>query len=321
MDIEHRLGFAGIGVAAVALVVTQVDSLQMRLASLNPFGKTAVADVTDSGQRHRELMLDRAFDVSSGGLLTVDVADADVTIRPGTNGGASVKVFMSTRDFDWGRELFDRMEFEVGLHGSELSISAQNPRFERSERNSHRSGVGFSVEVTIPQSYNATVTTADGDVSLGDLQGEIDLRTSDGDIVVGTLSGTLHLRTSDGDVSADALTGQTVSVRTSDGDVRVGELAGPAEISTSDGDIRVFIDRAGDISLRTGDGDITIYADESLQAEVDFSGESVQVASGFTLEGRVSTNGARGSLNGGGPKLFAHTGDGAISIRDGRPGR
>ncbi|MFC1640270.1 DUF4097 family beta strand repeat-containing protein [Gemmatimonadota bacterium] len=321
MDIEHRLGFAGIGVAAVALVVTQVDSVQMRLSSLNPFGKSAVADVAESGQRHRELMLDREFDVSSGGQLSIDVADADVTVRSRTVGGASVKVFMSAKDRDWGRDLFNRMEFDVQLHGGELSVSAQNPRFERSERDSNRGGVGFHVEVTIPQSYNATVSTGDGDISMGDLQGEVDLTTSDGDIAVGTLSGTLHLRTSDGDVSADALAGQTVSVRTNDGDVRVGALAGPAEISTSDGDIRVFIDRAGDVSLRTSDGDITIYAEKSLQAEVDFSGESVQVASGFTLEGRVSTSGARGSLNGGGPKLFAHTGDGAITIRDGRPDR
>ena len=318
MEIEHRLGFAGIGVAAVALVVTQVDAVQLRLASLNPFGKSFAADVSDSGQRHRELMLDRSFDVSSGGLLSIDVADADVTVRSGTGNGASVKVFMSARDLEWGRSMFERTEFDVQLHGGELSVSAQNPQYERSERNHNRGGVGFSVEVTIPPSYNAMVTTGDGDISMGDLQGEIDLTTSDGDIAVGTLSGTLHLRTSDGDVSAEALTGQTVSVRTSDGDVRIGALTGPAEISTSDGDINVFIDQADEISLRTGDGDITIYADESLRSEVDFSGESVQVASGFTLEGRVSTNGARGSLNGGGPKLFAHTGDGDISIRSGR---
>lgn len=318
MDLEHRLGFAGIGLAAVALVVTQVDSVQMRLASMNPFSKTVVADVAESGQRHRVLMLDQDFDVRSGGLLEIDVADADVTVRTGSGAGATVKVFMSARDLDWGREMFDRMEFDVQLHGSELSVSAQNPRYDRSERNHNRGGVGFSVEVTIPQSYNATVATLDGDISMGDLQGEVDLTTADGDISVGSLSGTLHMRTSDGDISADALTGQSVSVRTSDGDVRIRALAGPAEVSTSDGDISVFIDHSDDVSLRTGDGDITIYADHSLRAEVDFSGESVQVGSGFSLEGRVGTRGAKGSLNGGGPKLFAHTGDGDISIRDGR---
>ena len=67
MDIEHRLGFAGIGVAAVALIVTQVDSVQMRLASLNPFDKTVVADVAESGQRHRELMLDKELMLALAG--------------------------------------------------------------------------------------------------------------------------------------------------------------------------------------------------------------------------------------------------------------
>jgi DUF4097 and DUF4098 domain-containing protein YvlB len=169
----------------------------------------------------------------------------------------------------------------------------------------------------VPQSCDATISTGDGDISIGDLDGAIELETSDGDITAGSLSGSLRLRTSDGDVSAEGLAGATISVRTSDGDIRIGALSGEAEISTSDGDIRVSIARADDVSLRTGDGDITIYAPESLRAEIDFSAESVRFGSAFNLNGRVNTHGARGSLNGGGPRLFAHTGDGSITMRDG----
>jgi DUF4097 and DUF4098 domain-containing protein YvlB len=317
MELEHRIGFIGIGVAALALVVTQTDWLPLNLASLNPFGGSTDTDVAESPQRGRELMLEREFDVSSGGTLSVDVADADVTVRSGTTNDASVKVFMRARDRNWGRDLFDRMDFDVGLSGDEISVVARNPRIDRSEWQDNRGGVGFQVEVIVPSSYNAIISTGDGDLSMSDFEGEFDLETSDGDISVGTLTGLLHLRTSDGDVSADGLAGATISVRTSDGDVRIGLLSGPGEISTSDGDIHVSIDRAADIKLRTGDGDITIYADESLQADVDLSGEEVRLASGFSLvAGRISERGARGSLNGGGPTLRAHTGDGTISIRE-----
>jgi DUF4097 and DUF4098 domain-containing protein YvlB len=263
------------------------------------------------------LMLEREFDVRSGGNLAVDVADADVSLRSGDAGVASVSVYMRARDHDWGRELFERMNFDVGYRGEEISVSAENPRFDRSEWNGDNGGVGFKVEITVPNNYNAIISTADGDISVSDLEGDFDLETSDGDISVGTLVGALHLRTSDGDVTADELSGSTISVRTSDGDVRVRSLSGPAEISTSDGDISVSLDRAGDLRLRTGDGDITIYADVSIRADVDLSGEEVQMASGFLLsEGRVSEHGARGVLNGGGPTLHAHTGDGTISIRN-----
>jgi hypothetical protein len=321
MDVEHRLGFLGIALAAIALVATQMDSLPLKLAGLIPFSRAAAAGHSDSDQRDRELMLDRTFDVRPGGQLSVDVADADVSVRVGTGRDATVKVFMSARDREWGRELFDRMDFEVNLRGVELNIDARNPRVERSEWRDNRGGAGFLVEITVPRSFNATIVTGDGDISMGDFDGDFDLTTSDGDITVGTLTGSLQLRTSDGDVSAEGLAGESIAVRTSDGDIRIGALAGAAEISTSDGDIRVYIDRSNDISLRTGDGDITILAPESLSADIDFSGESVRFGSVYSLDGRVTTNGARGSLNGGGPRLFAHTGDGTITLRDGRRNR
>jgi DUF4097 and DUF4098 domain-containing protein YvlB len=261
-------------------------------------------------------MLEREFDVRAGGSLSVDVADADVTVQSGTANEASVRVFMRARDRDWGQEVFDRMSFDVGLRGGELTVSAESPRFDRSEWYGDNRGVSLHVEIAIPDRYNAIISTGDGDISLSDMSGDFDLETSDGDIAVGTLTGTLHLRTSDGDVTADGLSGSTISVRTSDGDVRIRALSGPAEISTSDGDISVSLDRADAIRLRTGDGDITIYANDSIRADVDLSGEEVQMGSGFTLsEGRVTERGARGVLNGGGPTLHAHTGDGTIVIR------
>ncbi len=317
MELEHRIGFLGIGLAAIALVATQTDLLPVSLRSLNPFDTASNGNVSEPTQRGRELMLEREFDVRAGGNLSVDVSDADVTVRSGAVDGASVKVFMRARDRAWGRDVFARMEFDVGLRGDEIGVVAQSPRIDRSEWNDNRGGVGFHVEITVPRSYNAIISTGDGDISMSDLEGEFDLETSDGDIAVGTLTGVLHLRTSDGDVSADGLEGTTISVRTSDGDVSIGALSGPAEISTSDGDIRVALDRIADTKLRTGDGDITILAAGSINADVDFSGEEVRMGSGFLLnEGRVSEHGARGVLNGGGPTLHAHTGDGTISIRE-----
>ena len=317
MELEHRIAFAGIGLAAVALIATQTDFLPLNFSNLNPFNRESDEMATEVGQRGRMLMLERDFDVRAGGTLSVDVADADVTVRSGSANGASVRIFMSARDRDWGREVFDRMSFDVGLHGTEISVSADHPRYDRSEWRGDNRGVDFDVEISIPKSYNAIISTGDGDISMSDLDGDFDLETSDGDISVGKLTGTLHLRTSDGDVSAEGLEGARIAVRTSDGDVRIGALTGAAEISTSDGDIDIYLDRAGDIRLRTGDGDITIYADPSIQADVDFSGGEVWMASGFVLsEGRLSESGARGVLNGGGPTLHAHTGDGTISIRD-----
>lgn len=317
MDIEHRMGFIGIGMAALALVATQTDLLPLSLSNLIPFGRNAEAEMTRPDQRGRELMLERNLDVRPGGTLAVELDDADVTVRAETTNQATIKVFMSASDRNWGREVFDRMDFEASLRGTELSVSSQHPRFDRSEWRDGRGNVNFHVEITMPSSFGATISTADGDVSMGDFEGEFDLKTSDGDISVGALAGTIYLETSDGDVSADRLSGETISVRTSDGDVTVNTLTGPAAISTSDGDISIGLENSVDVTLRTGDGDVTIYADEALRASLDFNGESVELGAGFTLDdGRVTEHGIEGDLNGGGPVVQVHTGDGAISMID-----
>jgi len=316
MDLYQRLGFIGIGAAALALASTQLDSLSISLANINPFARAVGSDQPDSGRSVRKLMLERELSVGPGGTLSVEVDDADVTVEAGSTDRATVRVFMSAGDRDWGRRLFEMMQFDAGLHGNEVSVTSANPRVDWSEQRGESGGVDFLVEIVVPQSFDATIRTGDGDISLADFAGAFDLKTADGDISVGRLTGTVVLRTSDGDVHAEMLAGEAISVRTSDGDVQIGELAGPGEISTSDGDISVRLEGVGELNLSTGDGDITIYAHESLQAHLDFSGESVDLDTGFVLSnGRISEQGIRGDLNGGGGIVQARTGDGTISMK------
>lgn len=341
MESEHRIGLLGLGVAALAVAAPQLKHLPSAFADLSGAGPTDVASVVAVQQRDRELMLDRDFDVRTGGTLSVSVPDADVEVRVGDNDRASVRIFMTARDRDWGRELFERMEFDARLSGNELRVVSRNPRFDRSEWRSNRGGVGFLVEITVPREYNTDISTSDGDITVEEFSGtailetsdgditaealagsDINLKTSDGDITAGTLSGSdITLETSDGNINAESLTCEALTVHTSDGDIRLRDLAGAARVSTGDGDIQIHIREAGELNLRTGDGDITIYADRSLSANLDLDGESVDLGSGFSLSGRVSRHGARGSLNGGGPTIQAHTGDGSIVVRERRGGR
>jgi len=267
-------------------------------------------------QRTQELVLDQTFDVRSGGTLLVDVPDGDVEVRAGSDSRASVKVYVSALDMSWGREVFERMEFAVSGGGDDVSVRAHSPRISSNESRNNR-GVGVKVELTIPRGFHADISTSDGDIDIGSLDGRVELRTSDGDIHFGTLSGpSITIETSDGDVVGEMLEAERVVLETSDGDVEVTVAAGSARISTSDGDIQLHLVNQAEVDLHTGDGDITIYADPSLRANVELRGEDVDLASGFKLEGRLMRRGATGTLNGGGPLLVAETGDGSISIRN-----
>ncbi len=312
MDSVHRWTILGLCAMTAVWVAPNIDLPLHLLSRLSHDSQGP-----DPGnQRTQELMLDQTFDVRSDGTLSVDVPDGDVEVRAGSDSRASVKVYVSARDMGWGREVFERMEFDVRGGGDDVSVRAHSPRISSDEWR-HNRGVGVKVELTIPRGFNADISTSDGDIDIGSLDGRVELRTSDGDIHFGTLRGPkITIETSDGDVVGEMLEAERVALETSDGDIEVTVAAGSARISTSDGDIQLHLVNQAEIHLSTSDGDITIYADPSLRANVELRGEDVYLASGFKLEGRILRRGATGTLNGGGPLLVAETGDGSISIRN-----
>jgi DUF4097 and DUF4098 domain-containing protein YvlB len=206
----------------------------------------------------------------------------------------------------------------------------------RAIRNSgwHHGGYTIVARVTLPEDLDLNLETSDGDVSVESVRGNLELRTSDGDVSIGDVDGeearisssdgdinidnmaasTVRIATSDGDVRVKTLDGQRVEMRTSDGDIRVDRASGSLKASTGDGDITVGIDRFDEMTLETGDGDIEIDGG-TFGADLDLRGEEVVLRNAGAFDGQKNESMARGSLNGGGPRLQASTRDGSIVVR------
>jgi hypothetical protein len=319
MDTGYRWALLGLGAMTVTLVAPQIGLRRGAVRDSLVRARAATQEREAQAQRHRELMLERTLDVRAGGVLSVDVGDGDVAVRSGSAGSASVKVWVRARDMDWGREVFERMQFEVGEEGDGLAVRSRDPRIRDHEWRDNR-GVGLKIEITIPERFDVDIRTADGDVDIGRVEGRVDVHTSDGDVVLGTMRGPeISIETSDGDVTAESLEADRIMVRTSDGDVQVRAGGSATRITTSDGDISLNLLNEGEVELRTGDGDIVVYASPSLRADVELQGSDVHVDREMQVVGRMGRRGARGQLNGGGPLLIARTGDGTIMIRESRP--
>ncbi len=161
------------------------------------------------------------------------------------------------------------------------------------------------------------VVTSDGDISVRDARGPAALfKTSDGDIEAETISAEeIDLHTSDGDVHANHLEGRDILVHTSDGDIDLASVSGALQAVTGDGDIFIGITRLDETRIEAGGGDIEITADSRIAADIELRGESVRLGRAADLDGQVSRRRAEGTLNGGGPRLVAFTGDGAVSLR------
>jgi hypothetical protein len=275
------------------------------------------SDCCDDQQHRSFLVLERQLEVRPGGRLLVDVHDADVQVTTGGGGTATVKVYASARDEEWGRSVVERMQFAIDTEGSDLFIEADDPHIEDREWSRNR-GVGVEVRVTIPTRFDADIRSGDGDISLGDLEGRVNIHSSDGDLQLGTLKGPeIKLRTSDGDVYAAGLEAPAISLHTSDGDVEARRVTGALEAASGDGDITVRLQAARETRIRTGDGDVTVYVAGSLGFELDLRAEDIYLGSGFQLDGSRGSGYVRGPVNGGGPVLAVRTSDGTVRLRTG----
>jgi len=157
------------------------------------------------------------------------------------------------------------------------------------------------IEVSVPRESNLNLHTADGNIRVDGVSGELRLVTDDGNVDANGLDGKLDINTSDGNVK---LSGRfdTVNLRTGDGNVEVAANEGSTNtsgwrIESSDGNVRLRVPSTftADLDARTGDGKIT------LDLPVLTSGD-------------ISQTNIRGKMNGGGAPLELRTSDGNIAL-------
>ncbi len=159
----------------------------------------------------------------------------------------------------------------------------------------------LQIEVNVPRESNLSLHTADGNIRVDGVSGELRLVTDDGNVDANGLAGKLDINTSDGNVK---LSGRfdALNLRTGDGNVEVQASEGSTNASgwrleSSDGNVRLRLPSnfTADLDARTGDGKITL---------------DVPVLT----TGNIGQNNIHGKINGGGAPLELRTGDGNISL-------
>lgn len=159
----------------------------------------------------------------------------------------------------------------------------------------------LKVAVTLPEKTLLHVNTSDGHIRVDGVKAESRLQSGDGSVEVLNFEGPLWAHTGDGHIKADGRFDR-LDLSTDDGhidlDVEPGsKLTSTWEVHTHDGSVRVGLpgNLSADLDVDTGDGHI----------ESDIS---------VTVQGSFSRNHLRGTMNGGGPLLRIHTGDGSVHL-------
>lgn len=222
-------------------------------------------------------MFERSYEPAGDATVRVDVADADFSVETGSGNGFQVEILVRASDPDLARRYYEAQQYSVAFTGGILEVRdapSNGFRVNWKRGDYAQAHIGISA----PESIDLRLRTSDGDLFVGDVNGDVYVRTSDGNISADRLVGVMFeartsdgniivesaefknvvLHTSDGDIVVEHADAEEVTAITSDGDIHFGQLLGIADVRTSDGDIHMGSLQSSSGKVRTSDGNIVL---------------------------------------------------------------
>ena len=276
----------------------------------------------------------KAFPVSGRANVHVDTNDGSVRVT--TSDAKQVEFHVLYHGLELGKNL----QIDSRQDGDRTELTARIKTHWGFSINFGNSSKNLRIEVRMPKDGDLQVETGDGSVQVDTVNGNVNVHTGDGSVRASQLSGTIDLHTSDGSITADALKGD-IRLRSGDGSIEARDLDGKVDADSGDGHIRLagrfeaLNIKTGDGSvdakvlvgskmatswnIRTGDGSVDILLPGDFQTNIDASTGDGHISLGIpvTVEGTFSNSQIHGKMNGGGPSLTIHTGDGSIRLSKG----
>lgn len=238
---------------------------------------------------------DQVFDVSEGGMLTINSDSGPIEVSTWDRDEVRVRI----RNAD---------DFDVSLEqvGNDVVVVAESER--RGIFGFVRSNIRF--DVNVPNVFDLDLGTGGGAIEVGALTGDVRVDTSGGAITIGRVTGNVLADTSGGRIEIDDVDGD-VTADTSGGRITIGNVTGDASADTSGGHIEIG-DVGGDMVANTSGGNITV-GQGSGRVELDTSGGTIRA--GWAVGEIVAdTSGGNIYLAGSETRVEADTSGGNIEI-------
>lgn len=161
--------------------------------------------------------------------VEVDIDSGDVTVTKGDSGQVEVD-----RRLRWQRT---KPTVREEWSGTTLRISAVCPDDK---------GCTVNYTVRVPESVTVRASTDSGDLSVSDINRDLDLSNKSGDITVENARGKVRLQGESGQITGRQLHSTDVRAQLTSGDIALRFAAAPdlAEADTRSGDIRITVPRA-----------------------------------------------------------------------------
>ena len=237
----------------------------------------------------------KEFTVKSGQLFTLD-SDIGGSILVKGSGQNKVRVMINHN----GGDKF-KFNFQESAQG--ITLKATGP-------NSWGKNRQIKFEVFVPENFNLNLSTSGGNITIQNVDGQLDGKTSGGNLSLSALNGTINMKTSGGNISFSEIEGEGFA-KTSGGNISVNSSNGKFDLKTSGGNISLGSSQI-EGSIITSGGNITCKS-SSVNGEVKTSGGNIAVdkaPQGIT----VSTSGGNIAISSANNHAVAKTSGGNIKL-------
>jgi hypothetical protein len=193
---------------------------------------------------------DRTEDVEAAGKTVVDLASRTLSIRApkprgigahlGWRRGGSVEVTVELPERSSLRAEADFADFRCDgrLDDVEVKTGAGDVRLDRTGTLQVRSGAGH---VAVEEASGKAEIVAAGDMTIGVVAGDADVKNLNGKTWIGQVGGTVRVRSANGDVTIEDA-GSDVTVKTANGNIRLGQVArGSVTIESASGGLEIGV--------------------------------------------------------------------------------
>ncbi|MCP4756561.1 MAG: hypothetical protein GY866_37335, partial [Proteobacteria bacterium] len=264
----------------------------------------------------------RTFKVQPGGTVYLETSFGNISVESWDKEEVllSVRTASEADNESKAQEFSRRFSLSVQEKGNDIHITVED--------NAGSEVPAAVYHLNVPGNLNLNLDTDEGEIEIGDMEGNVTAESQEGGIRVGDIAGKLVVKTGGGSVFAGRIGGKTtvvsggggiriaeggtdVEAATGGGGIRVGPVTGDVDVKTDGGSIDIGrVD--GDVSATTGGGDVNIGSVAGA-IETRSGGGLVNIVAAKG-DVKVSTGGGTIEIGSAGGAVTASTGGGDITV-------
>ncbi|MFM8743004.1 MAG: DUF4097 family beta strand repeat-containing protein [Cytophagales bacterium] len=189
-------------------------------------------------QKDKAYKIDKEYNLSPKGKLTLKCSDAKVSIKGTNRKNAYVKIYRAVTSK--GLWVSNRDEFHIDVQelNGDLTI-------EERQRNSSTVVFGYvnethTIQIELPETAS------------------VEIKGDDGDFLIQNVDGGIAVKVDDADVDVVACSGSDFHFDMKDGNLTMDEGAGKLEVDASDGKVRIANGKFAQMNARISDGNLEV---------------------------------------------------------------